>query len=498
MGKYKIKVKKQKKGLNFKVPNKKTKYIAIALSIIVLFGMVLRFIGFSRPHNFTFDEGLYTQMGHQIMQGQEYSSVRVYNQEAKRGRKLPAYLKQPLFKHPPLYCQMISVFHSLFGPGYPSAVKVSILFGIATIIIVFFIGKLIGDWKVGLLAAGLLAIEPVHWITSQKIWMETTLTFFMTATAFFFLKGLDNEKYFKYAGFMLGGALITKYPGVLAGICIFVYALLVERRLFKNKKFWLIPGIAFLMFLPWLLSNMKVYGIGYLFPGKGVSKELGHVLEISKPFIWGGAFISVVVSALYVVLRKKNMTFFKEKITENTIFQYVSKRKTLLLWIVSAVAFLLCILLSTSFRFNIIHAFSLKYIPENGWKVNQFGAEPWYFYVKRLTMLSPFYFLGYLGVIFYSFKNKKFFYLGFSVFLIFTFFIKWGNYQSRYILPVIPLLMVMTGYIIFKIIRKISEIENKNRRIILSTCFYLFIMIALVKTLQIDFAFVLPNSAAYF
>ncbi len=158
------------------------KNVYIALIAIFFLGIFLRYYGFHQPHGLTFDEGLYAHLlAPQLEEDPTNYSTQIAYQRliAQSDRPIPKYLDRPLFKHPPLYCYLIAVNYKFFGRSDLSAVSVSILLGSLMILAVFFLGTALYDRRVGLLSALFLCIEPIHWVCSEKIWMETTLSLFV-------------------------------------------------------------------------------------------------------------------------------------------------------------------------------------------------------------------------------------------------------------------------------------------------------------------------------
>ncbi|MFH1037118.1 MAG: glycosyltransferase family 39 protein [PVC group bacterium] len=165
------------------------------LILVLILSFALRWNGINRPHRSTFDESLYQELGYQLYQDPgNYSPRPIYHNLVKMGRPPPEYLQQPLFKHPPLFSYFIALSLRLFGPTVKSASLVSVLFGCLTIWLIFLIGKQLYDRTIGIMAAVLLSLDPVHWLCSEKLWPGTTQTFFILLTLYFFYPGVGEEK----------------------------------------------------------------------------------------------------------------------------------------------------------------------------------------------------------------------------------------------------------------------------------------------------------------
>jgi len=236
--------------------NKRT---ALLLTVIFFASVALRWYGFTRPHGFTFDEGLYAELLAPQLQEDptNYSTKEAYEALTAQGQRLPEYLDRPLFKHPPLYLYFMALSYSLFGPGMASAVAISIFFGSLMVLAVFFLGKIIYDERVGILAALFLALDPIHWICSEKIWMETTMSFFMLLAVLFFVLGMKEERYLSFSGLSVGLGLVVKYPAALSLFVMNSFAFFFERRLLRSKGFWFLNIACLLVFRTAPLSPEK-------------------------------------------------------------------------------------------------------------------------------------------------------------------------------------------------------------------------------------------------
>ena len=100
---------------------------------------------------------------------------------------------------------------------YLWARSVTALFGVATVVLVFRIGMRWGA-RHALLAAGLMAVLPLHVRESHYVLTDVPLTFFVTLTMLLSLRAHENPTLssFVWAGVAAGLATATKYNGALA------------------------------------------------------------------------------------------------------------------------------------------------------------------------------------------------------------------------------------------------------------------------------------------
>ena len=482
-------------------------YEAIFIFIICITAYSLRSNGFKDDGRTTFDEALYVHMAYEMSFDIRHYNAINYSQHyvSQRPKKLPDYLWKKLFKHPPMFCYLILnsyKLHNDFGAGKTpikrQAVRVSIWMGVLTVLAVYLIGRFISGPLVGGLAALFLTIDPVHWICSEKIWMETTITFFMVLSGLFYLYALNRKKsqtlFYILTGLSIGCAALTKYPGVLALFAILLYTLCNRKSLLKQPKWILIPGFMFLTLLDWFFWNFDVYGMGFFFgEGKGFEDiRAGYkVLKKLMPLIIGA--IGLFFGSFYLWKNKKSqIKTLLDKITIPPIL----KNKIVWITLVSLIA----LFIAKKDIPKIIAALSLKYEPETSWRMGFFRKEPWYFYIKRLFIYFPIYIFAYFSPFFVNWKKDKpsstlpVYFAG----LIFIFFVFWGSYQSRYILPAIPWFLILAAYTIVHINKEIMKLKNANLKTLSLVILWGIIGLSIAKAIQIDLLLATTNKPCYF
>jgi 4-amino-4-deoxy-L-arabinose transferase-like glycosyltransferase len=346
------------------------------------------------------------------------------------------------------------------------------------------------DSKVGVYAALLMSIEPISWISSQKIWMETTLAFFTVLSLYLFV--LARKKYNPWimmgSGVAAGLATLTKYPGVLATGIIFLYTLCCERWLFKKKTFIFSLSVPFIMLVPWFLWNFRIYG-PELF---STNVEITYLLKRTVFFMkksWPFLFLAIAIPACLAFIKKKSADLYEQKIVPKI---------NILLWVlISSLLFALVFIL----RDNFINALNLRHVPEAGWKIGMFADEPWYFYLGKMVELSPFYMFSYLALFLFFFdkeRMREYFFLFLGSFMILAFYILWKNYQCRYITALTVPFMVLAARVQVFIFNKTSEIGSIKTRLIAQVLCFLAVFYMAAKTLLIDVIYALPNNVCYF
>ena len=471
----------------------------LILAILIVIGFALRNSGFHHRHLLTFDEEFYVKLGLQLKEnplnyGPE-SAKRQIQSQLPPGYPMPGYLDEPFFKHPPVFPWLISMSYLFKLKPFPymSAIMVPMLSGVLTIALVFFFAKRLYDYRVGLLAAFFLTIDPIHWLCSEKIWMETTLVLFILLALFFFFRGLEHTHFLLLSGLFAGLAMLTKYTGIIVPIFILLFALVYKQELLFKRNFWLIFVIALAVFSPWLLWNYRVYGGLFL-------KHIMQVSIVSKAFDRFQAYktlflISSVACTFLLALRllaAKSTPYVKEKIGS------FLKGLRFLVPATIIIAFM-AMFFHPSFRQALKNMWIYGYLPSTGWQMGAFWKEPWCFYFSRLLEFSPIYLFSFLAAIFLSFKNnQKDLLLIFCAFLMMFFFVLWQNCQSRYILPAVPILLILASRLQIWLWDRLKAHTQTLRIKIAEFAFLGIVGSFILKTINVGVHLALSNNIAYF
>lgn len=165
--------------------------------------------------------------------------------------------------HPPLILGIAHIFlaisNSVFFARLPFAI-----FALLTLYLVYLLVKKGFGERSGLFASFLLLINPFFIWFAKISYLEMGVVFFLFLTLYLLTKALENKKYWLYFGAALGGLLITKYTALFILPALFFYFILKERRVFKEKNFYLAALIALIVISPVIIYNLMMF------------KELGH------------------------------------------------------------------------------------------------------------------------------------------------------------------------------------------------------------------------------
>ena len=149
-------------------------------------------------------------------------------------------------------------------------------FNLATILMVYALGKRLFQQRAGLLAAGIWAFYPHVAAWSGAGDLEITLTLYTTGAALFFIQGWQTgqARYALLSGLLLSGALWTKPTGgapalgvmlAVAGWAIWVR--LDPARLWPRLRIAIIAGLATIPIgSMWYLRNLSYDHVAVVFP----------------------------------------------------------------------------------------------------------------------------------------------------------------------------------------------------------------------------------------
>ncbi len=228
--------------------------------------------------------------------------------------------------HPPLVFLLqhwsMGIFgENNFGFRFPSAVL-----GIVSVYLIYLINKRLASERAGLIAAAIAAVTVNCVYISRLGLQESCVIFFILLSSYFFLRALDEKKYFLWTGAALGLGLLAKY-NVLVMVPIFIsYLALFRRDVFRKKYFWIGVAISFLVFSPVIVYNIMMYRqtghfdfqFSYIFgqdptvwksaPGKEAMPTLTDRVHYFFPYLFNTnslTLLLLVLPALWVLFKKR-------------------------------------------------------------------------------------------------------------------------------------------------------------------------------------------------
>lgn len=138
---------------------------------------------------------------------------------------------------------------------------------VGAVLVTYLIGKEFFDKKIGLLASLFMAVYFEHLFWSARLSADIYSLVLFGLAALFFYKGYvkDEGKKYLYATGAIYGVGIYAYDAVgFLAIFLLVFLLVTERlRFLKDKRIWIIVGIALLSALPFAIYHYAEFGHPY-------------------------------------------------------------------------------------------------------------------------------------------------------------------------------------------------------------------------------------------
>lgn len=164
----------------------------------------------------------------------------------------------------PLYAFFLAGIAERNSVYFTRAKLLSMLFGVFTIITLFWLGRKFFDPFTGLVAAYLLSINTEFIVHSATALTESLLVLFFVLAAFAMFKALDDKdktSYWALAGVLTGMAYLAKGSGqLLAFSFLFVAFLFFRWQIFRMPGFWVFLGSYALIASPLWIYNTVHFG----------------------------------------------------------------------------------------------------------------------------------------------------------------------------------------------------------------------------------------------
>jgi 4-amino-4-deoxy-L-arabinose transferase-like glycosyltransferase len=226
--------------------NKFSKWRLLLLAFIVIYAFLLSFnLGYM---SIQWDEIPHLYGGLLLSRGQPQEYVATYGY------------------YPPLYDILATGFFNVFGVSAASGRLVAVTFSLLSIWMVFeFANRAYGP-KIALIASILLGVMPGFFWVSRVAMLETALIFFFSLALFFFFSWMrfSQNKMLILCGLAIGVGFLAKYQILVAGLVMIVTILILSWKKLRVRfsKFLLLPLIAILVVVPWVLVLYQINGLG--------------------------------------------------------------------------------------------------------------------------------------------------------------------------------------------------------------------------------------------
>ena len=198
---------------------------------IVLLGLVFRLINL--------DQSLWLDEATSILVARDFSVSQILTKFS------------PGDFHPPLYYLVLHFWIYLFGSSEIGARSLSVFLGLLGIILIYMIGSKLFSKNVGLVAALLLSIAPLHIYYSQEARMYVPASTIALAVVWFFLRVVEGPRNLLFwVLFSLSSILLiyTDYPLLFLFPFLGVYLIAFQRKMLaENIKKWSVLVLALVL-----------------------------------------------------------------------------------------------------------------------------------------------------------------------------------------------------------------------------------------------------------
>ncbi len=243
--------------------------------------------------------------------------------------------------HPPLFYLILRAWTFVFGTSEISLRLPSVILGIATVYIIYLIGKKLYDQKTGLIAATLLATAPLHIYYSQEARMYMLAAFLTSLSVYFFINLLDKDTLMNWVGFIISTILMlySDYMPYLIIPIYLIYIFICRKKLSKHTLISFLPAflLIFIFITPWFLilpSQLKV-GLSASAASPAWSKVVGssQIKDLGLTFVkFTIGRISNDNNAIYALLFAP-VAFYVTLLFLLSLFRLSIKRFFLWLWL---------------------------------------------------------------------------------------------------------------------------------------------------------------------
>ncbi len=202
-------------------------------SILLLFLIVIVLASFLRFYDIS-EESFWIDEGATALTIKKYNSQEIFKNINEENKILPGYY---LAGDLPIYYLSLESWSILFGISELSLRSFSAVFGILSLILVFYLTKLIFNKKIALLSTFLSAINLTLISFSQEARVYSFVLFFSLLSITFLVKYLKQGKSIYLSGFIISNIIIP-YSNFLWLIFVFVeglYALFILYRKYKKE-----------------------------------------------------------------------------------------------------------------------------------------------------------------------------------------------------------------------------------------------------------------------
>jgi len=280
-----------------------------ALILIVLFGLILRLVFFSGMG--ISDSLAYSKAANDLNTGKGIDPDSTLTLSTRIGLTI-----------------MTALSYKLFGINDFSAIFFVLLTSVASIILIFYFGRLLFSDKVGLIAAILLSIFPLNVVYATRLVSDLPSAFFMSLGVYIFLyhekNNIKNNLYYFLSGIFIGLAYLIRESALL--IALFFVTYITWKKKIKFSYFFVPLGVLSILVLE---SIIFFHLTGDLFYRTSASQD--YLADANEYHNYFGRlnFPTGLLHYPYIILTSPFLSLFYISIGIATVYLIYTKRKNL-------------------------------------------------------------------------------------------------------------------------------------------------------------------------
>jgi uncharacterized membrane protein len=211
--------------------------------------------------------------------------------------------------HSPFY-YLVLHYWRVVDRGEVGARLLSVLAGVATMAVVYWLGCELAGCAAGLLSAAVLSFCPLHVWYSQEIRMYTLQTLLVCLSFLFMLRALREGRTAPWVGYVIFTALslYAQYVSVFAVVAQNVFVTVYHRKERRTLRHWLLSQCAVaILFVPWMpsfVTQMKIVTGSAWSPPLQLRQILGFLWLFSGTYLGDprGRHVSAFITAVVLVV----------------------------------------------------------------------------------------------------------------------------------------------------------------------------------------------------
>ncbi len=280
-----------------------TQHNSIGFWLILIISVGLVFFNLGKNHLLPWDEAIYAQIAKNMVQSGDFIVQRWWPDRV-------------WYEKPPLGMWLIAVSFKLFGISEFTARLSSAIFGIGTVLIVYFFGRRMFNKTVGFISALSLLTTFNFLYYSRASMLDVTSTFFITLSLFLYWLAKNNNRnqimYWVISGLTVGMSIMVKgvvgfIPFAVIGM-FEIYLFLIKKQKLNSRLFlgyFSFFIFSVLVFMPWHLEMYRRFGAAFIDNYLGyhvLDRATSSIEDKGRPFFWYTIVMKVSMRIWFVVL----------------------------------------------------------------------------------------------------------------------------------------------------------------------------------------------------